>query len=166
MSPLILIIGAITFLACFTVHVVWWRCKKHPKSDILALAMVFFVIPAALSIFIFILHIPFINFAPIALLHTALSCAYIVSYPAVQAGCPSLNILLIVNRAMPKGAAKEEIKKLLGGNILLEMILQKMIEEKLVNKTDDSVVLTMRGRILASAFIIFRSIMGIGEGKG
>lgn len=165
MNPLVLITGIVTFLICLSLHIIWWR-YRHPKNDIFALILVFFLVPAIFVVAAYILHIPLINLLSIILLHTALSCAYIMSYPAVQAKCPSLNVMLIVSRAMPHGVTKEEIKQQLGDDALLDISIQKMTEEGFTKEIDNMIIPTRFGNIIASFFIVFRSLLGIEHGKG
>lgn len=165
MNPSILLIGIVTFLFCFFMHVIWWRCQR-PKNDISVLFLIFFLIPLIFSVFAIILRMPFFNIISIDLLHVALSSAYIMSYPAAQAGCPSLDILLIVSGSMPKGIEKEEIKILLGSDILLDISIQQMIEEGLVKEADNKIIPTKFGNLAASFFILFRSFLGLKQGSG
>lgn len=165
MSLLILFSGLFTFLACFFIHVLWWRLW-HPKNDISSLLFVFLVIPSVAGVIVFVSHIPFVDLLSVALLHLALSSAYIMSYPAAQAKCPSLNIMLIVDRAMPDGAGCEEIEKKLGGEDLLDTSVKKMLKEGFIKEEDSVMIPTGFGRLVAYSFIAFRAILGIKEGKG
>lgn len=158
MEPSILITGFTIFIASFFIHVIWWRWWQ-PKSDIFALILVFFIIPI---VFIIILRLPL----SIAILHLALSSAYIMGYPTVQAGCPSLDILLIVKNSSPDGITRERIKQLLGGDVLVELSIKKMIEEGLAREVGDELTPTRSGNLIASFFILFRYPLGIGVGGG
>lgn len=175
MNPSILITGIVLFLACFSLHVLWWRCQ-HPKNDIFLLILIFFIIPF-LFFFVFYtllcfkilpdyLYLSFSDLLSVIILHGALSSAYLAGYPALQAQCPSLNIMLIVNDAMPNGIRKEEVRRLLGGDILLDVSIEKMIREGLAKEVDGKIAPTGLGKLVASFFIAFRSLLGIERGMG
>lgn len=165
MSPLILVIGIITFLISFSLHVIWWRWRR-PKNDIIALVISFFFLPFLFFLIACIFRISLVNLLFIFLLHSALSGAYIMSYPVVQADSPMLNILLVINRAMPKGIRKEEIKQEMGSDDLLNVCMQKIVEEGFAKEAGDEIIPTIFGKIIASFFIMFRSFLGLEQGKG
>lgn len=171
MNPVIPIIGLLIFLLCFFIHIIWWRWEC-PRRDVFALFIIFFIIPVILIFCYYILYriktpqSTFINLISILLFHTPLSSAYIMSYPVIQAGCPTLDILLVVNKLMPNGVTKERIRQLLGEDALLDIIVKKMIEGGLAREMDGIIIPTRIGRIIATIFIVFRSFLGISGGKG
>ena len=102
----------------------------------------------------------------VALLHAALSFAYIQVYPASQAQSPSLKILLLVGKAMPAGLAGSEIQAQFKPAELLEERIQDLIDAGLVHEENGFLELTPSGRAMVFPFVVLRTALGLSAGAG
>lgn len=89
-----------------------------------------------------------------------------MSYPASQAVCPSLTILLIVARSMPRGCSQEEIQGYFNNTMLLDTRFQDLVDAKLAKEVDGSFSLTTRGIIVIRLFSFYRRLLGLQIGEG
>jgi len=103
--------------------------------------------------------------AGILLLHFSLSSAYILSYPAVEAISPTLAIALLMGDTGHE-TRFEELVRLFPDESLLTPRIVELIESKLVRLNNDTLSLTLRGRIIVNSFIGFRSFIGLKRGGG
>lgn len=153
------------FVFCLVLHVIAWRLRR-PKADIALLVMIFFT---PLVIFLIIApryEIPFLALMAVALLHTALSCSYILIYPASQAASPSLKIMRLVDKAKPDGLTEEEIARQFESGELLEARIQDLIAAKMIHQKGDQLSLTPLGQAFVAPFVYLRQILGLPLGKG
>jgi hypothetical protein len=143
------------------------------------LTLIFFVIPTL--IVISVLSIKWFGLLPkeinsvsitmpdlisVYLLHFALSGAYIMSYPAVEAVSPSLTILLVVKTAMPYGLTFDELSRCFDMRGLLNQRIQDLIDARLVVESNSWFRLTCRGDFIAQFFLYLRKLLGLPVGKG
>lgn len=178
MTPFILILGVSIFVVCLGLHVlIWWR--RHPKSHIIALALIFIVVPTVVGIIGLglnwlellpkgagIIPISISDWPLVFLLHYALAGAYIMSYPAVQAVSPSLTMLLIVGSAAPRGLTYDELRSHFNSKELLQARLHDLKEGSLAVEVDGWFRLTWRGLLLIRFTGFLRSLLGLPQGKG
>ncbi len=111
-------------------------------------------------------YFPWTDFYAILLLHTSLSLAYILVYPASQADSPSFKILLHVGRAMPSGLSTEEIQSRFPASALLDARIQDLINANLARVQSDRLILTRQGRYFIKPFIMLRKALGLPAGAG
>lgn len=170
MSFSIILDGFSLFFICLLIHIIIWRLH-HPKRQILTLFGLFLLFPTLFHFFIYmitknVLSLNIGKLLQIYLLHYALSLAYIFSYPAAQAACPSFVILRIIRSSMPRGLTRDEIysycldKKLFNPHVL------DLVNENLVINKNGWLELTKRGRLILKIFIILRKLFGLPIGKG
>ena len=167
MKPDILLWGLILFFLCFGVHILIWRFR-HPKRHALALMAIFF---APCIAFVILLggicpHLSNVDLFAIALLHVAISCAYIQLYPASQANSPSMQIMTIVQKSMPRGISVEEIQSLFDPMNVFDARVNDLLAADLICENAGKLSLTGRGHVLIVPFILYRRTLGIPEGKG
>lgn len=106
-----------------------------------------------------------IDGAAVLLLHFALSSAYILSYPAVEAISPTLAIALFLGNS-DTASVYEELAMIFPDESILTPRIIDLIEANLVRRNNETLSLTLRGRILVNSFIAFRSFIGLKEGRG
>lgn len=173
MNPIILVWGFASFLVCLVFHILLWRTRR-PKNDLLALFAIFIIVPfGCLAVIVLFLGLSgiltdFLSMSEIAaatVLHIALSCAYIQSYPPAQAVSPSLEIMIIVENAMPNGLSREEISAFFDNKQLVLTRFQDLVHTNLVEKRDGDYCLTPGGKKLIRFFVLYRKILGL-EFKG
>ena len=178
MSISVLITGFLLFFMSLGIHIVIWRWHR-PLNDALALLFIFFALPGACILIAIVFRMsgmPFYSvlrnvFMPAHLasglfLHLSLSAAYIMSYPASQAVCPSLTILLIVGHAMPRGCTQEEIQRHFSNSFLLDTRFQDLNDAKLVKEVNSALTLTSRGIAITRFFVFYRRLLGLPMGDG
>ena len=171
MSVNVLISGFLVFIACLAVHVVVWRVRR-PSNPPVALAVIFFVL-SPLPGFLIARYLPGLaagisagGWAAVYLLHVSLSCAYIMSYPAVEAVSPSLVIALMLGRAGERGVASGEIERFFASDVVLAPRFRDLVDSGFASESGGAFTLTPRGRAIIRFFILFRRIMGLPEGGG
>jgi len=152
------LMGVMTFLACLVAHIVWWRARR-PRSDVRALFLVFLVLPAVVAVGAMLVLPPF-QVAGAFLLHVALACAYIQTYPAAQAQSPSLHILMAVGRA-PQGLSREELLGAGSGEALVGARVDDLVANRLIVPEGDRYVLAPAARRLVLFFLGFRRVLGL-----
>lgn len=106
------------------------------------------------------------SLVPALLLHLALSCAYIQTYPAVEAVSPSLAILLWIANAMPQGLTREQIVDKLERDRFLEHRIQDVVTAGFVRRLKSELKLTLLGYLFVLPFLFFRKILGLSVGEG
>lgn len=131
----------------------------NPKKVIHSLFFIFFVIVPLLII----LYTVF-NFK-ILLLYYLIAAAYIQTFPAIQADSPSLKIIDLIGNSKD-GLKKEEIINAFLEESLREERLRDLINEGLIVKKNEELILTKKGKFLAKTFILYRKILGLKRGAG
>ena len=172
MNEAALTIGLAVFFASLALHIIVWRIFK-PKAHLSALIIVFIIVPAALFL-IGAITMPLSGYfalsmeewALVALLHASLVAAYIMTYPAMQASCPTLSILIIAGRNMPNGSAYEDLKSAIGPDELLTPRIDDLVSSGLAVKDGMYFTLTKKGAILSAFFDAYRRFMSLEAGKG
>lgn len=167
MKPSILLAGVGLFLLSLFVHVVIWRFW-HPRRHALALFIIFIMPLFLLAFALSIVWTTFqwLDFASVALLHLALSFAYIQTYPAVQALSPSLRILILVRASMPAGMKEAEIFECFDSKQILDDRIHDLTISHLASETNGVLEITAKGRLFILPFLALRKILGLAPGKG
>jgi hypothetical protein len=163
-TPRVMIAGAFVFFACFLLHCLIWRLRR-PEREIGWLALIFILLPAccwAVAKVLLCFNPPGLLFAYLE--HCALSAAYIMSYPAIEADSPSLKIIRVV-AAAPAGMNSAEIKKLFGGD-MAHGFKERLKKEAFITGNGQTEALTAKGRVWVGIFSAYRSLLGLPEGKG
>jgi hypothetical protein len=165
--------GTILFLGSMCLHIIIWRWR-NPENYLLALLTVFFIVPGALVVLLaYIGHSTYtpgdfsvLDLTAVFFFHISLSGAYILTYPAIQAICPSMSMLLIISASMPQGATHEELKSSFDIEGLLHPRLRDLVDNRLIVQSDDSFSITKLGVFVLGFFMILRRILGLPIGKG
>jgi hypothetical protein len=177
----IILYGVSTFLLCLAAHAALWRVRL-PHHRALALFFIFFLLPllvgsaAALASFAGLAPFtgpgPFMplfhhadGLAAVLLLHYALSSAYILSYPAVEAISPTLAIALLMGDS-GRALKEKELARCFPDESLLAPRIMDLVKSRLVRLDNGILSLTWRGRALVLFFTALRSFMGLRPGKG
>ena len=172
MNPHIILFGIAIFLFFLLIHIVIWRIKI-PNNDILVL----FLILLSISIFTVVVFIQVridnvlknlgeSDMCAVILLYFALSFAYIMSYPAIQAISPSLEIMMIIGEKKNKINKKEDIIKIYNENVIFEDRIFDLKKNDLIKNDGGYYKLTLAAKIIINIFILYRKIIGLSFGKG
>lgn len=176
-NPLIMLIGTGGFLLILLVHVLVWRTHR-PSRQMLWLFTAFIILPDLCYIMLSLLArqimgIPdgcflysLSNLFFILIWHNTLSAAYIMTYPPIQTGCPSLNIVTAVYSAMPRGLTSEEINRLFSGEALLSERIEEMMGDRLIGLKNGAWGLTFTGRFIRTGFSVYRKLLKLPLGEG
>ncbi len=100
------------------------------------------------------------------LLHFALSSAYILSYPAIEAVSPSLAISLMIGDSNPQGVLYGDLLHVFDNEVVLEPRIHDLIEAGLIIKSNGYFMVTSRGITFVKCFILLRLLLGLPIGKG
>lgn len=179
MSHIVVITGIASFSACMFLHLLVWRAFR-PRRSILLLFAVFYALPAFFFLILFLSRntVPVAVWTPslmsfgaaewaaVFLMHGALSSAYILTYPAIQASAPSLKMLLIIGSGMPEGITHENLKKEFGVETLFIPRINDLLDSGFVKEDKDMLMLTATGRMLAGFFALYRKVIGLPAGRG
>ena len=177
MKYYILLNGLLIFIACLFLHVIIWRWR-YPKNRPVALLLIFIVLPFVfvggcmvaeqLGIVSDTLNIgpTGIDWLAVYLLHFALSVAYILSYPAVEAASPSLAMLLVLGDFNLQGTSQEDLMHVFNDKIVLEPRIQDLVDSGLIAESEGSIKLTTHGTVFINCFIAMRRLLGLPIGKG
>lgn len=160
------------FLCCLCLHVALWR-RFRPRRHLTALLAVFggpwLAVSAAL-----LLGCPAgcgcglcATWAAASLLHVALSCAYIQTYPAAQAQSPTLKMLLLVRSAIPEGSTDEQLLRGMDQRAMLHDRIRDLMEAGLLKEHPGGrLSLAAHGVLMIAPFAALRRILGLERGKG
>lgn len=175
-SSLIFGIGTCSFVCSLLVHIEIWRTIR-PSKQIRSLAIIFVFCPLLVFVALFVISNAFhptgswfvrdpFNITYVYIWHLALSATYIMSYPASQAECPSLAILLAVKNNMPVGLSIQEIKDIFPPDSLIKDRYNDLHAEHFIKQSSEGHVATSKGRFLRAIFINYRRVLGLPRGEG
>lgn len=162
----ILVLGTCSFIITLIIHISVWRLIR-PVRQMVWLAAIFIILPSAIYLFLFYSHyLPEFDIVFAFLWHIALSSAYIMSYPLFQADCPSLKIILAISSYMPEGITEDSINRLFSQDILLYDRMEDLVNDGLILSKNGSWIISYKGRLLSSFFLIYRRLLGLPPGEG
>ncbi len=163
--------GTAVFAFSLFLHVIVWRFFR-PSRQLVWLITLFLILPAALFL---AAASPAGKCSPIPastrllfayIWNLALSLAYILTYPPIQTGCPSLNIIAAVYSSGAEGMTEEEILKIFSQDSLFSQRLYDLVGDGLVSLNSEDAGITRAGRGLAAFFSGYRRLLGLPKGEG
>lgn len=180
-----LLAGFGSFIVALFIHSLVWR-RRRPQRDVLALFMLFALLaPLSVLLLFSLLSSPVFSEAAAAcavvdasgalLLYCTLSASYIMTYPALQARCPSLRMVLHIEKAGSRGLSLDEVAALFSTADLVTDRLDDLLASGLVSREDKRgsgqnkegpLRVTLRGSFLLRPFMLFRRLLGLGPGAG
>lgn len=162
------LITGITIFACLVIaHIIMVRLIV-PRQHIKLLFILFLLLPQAVAVFLLLQNTDSFTTNELFtswLLLLSLCCAYIQTFPAVQANAPSLQIVYFLGQTV-NGMTEEEICSNFQSEELLEKRIDDLITEGFVYKYDGQLCLTAKGKIFAGSFSFFRKMYGLELGEG
>lgn len=161
--------GVLAFIFIFFLHIVIWRVFR-PKNHISSIFQLFLIFPFILAVFIYLLSnkyhfISIFDFFSACLLFFAISCAYIQTYPAIQAWSPTLKIIYYLQKSK-SGLSFKEMENLFSDKALLADRLDDLFKEKLVYQSDNVLKLSLKSKFMAWTFYLYRQLLGLQQGEG
>jgi hypothetical protein len=166
----VIVVACTSVVIATGVHVVWWRLRR-PAADMAAIFGVFFLLPSIAYAALVIggaLGIAAISSVQVILsfvLHLALSCAYVQTYPAVQAQSPTLCILLAV-RAARDGLDEAGIGRALDMGGLVGERANDLLRNGLLVREGTRMLASREGHAMAIAFGAYRGWLGLSRFGG
>jgi hypothetical protein len=170
--------GLILFFIGVCLHVAVWRLFR-PIRDLLSLLAVFLAIPFSSFLVLayldhagtvgaasFVSGVRSVDQAAVFLLYFALVAAYIISYPAIQARCPTLQMVLRIDGSMPGGLGFEDLAASFDRRDILEDRIEDLARSGLIRESGKGYAITRRGLVLLKPFLILRSLLGLPAGSG
>lgn len=157
----------LSFALAFIAHAAVWR-RRRPRRQIAALAALFL---AGGTILAWLLAFA-AGFTPVlrlqaAALHALLASAYILTYPAVQAKCPTLDMVRIIAASGPAGADYPAIAARFPKERLLTFREQDLLDDGLVVELPDGRrVPTRFARAVLAVLGALRAFLDLPPGEG
>jgi hypothetical protein len=175
-DPQIILWGTTSFLVALALHILIWR-GFHPPREMALLIIIFLIFPGLIYFTLFIISISggarpecFLGSLPNLIFtfiwHAAFSCAYIMTYPPIQAGCPSLKIMLVVSASMPDGMEWREIELTFSKEALLLNRIEDLKKDGLLTLKYDIWGISGTGRLISWIFINYRRLLNLPLGEG
>lgn len=170
MSLCLILYTIIFLIIVIAVHILVWRLS-FPKKQLLALFLIFYLIPIILLIIFSILnfkadYLSLSDLTASALMYFVLAQAYVQTYSAVQAVAPSLQIIYALFKADKNGLNEDEIIKSFKYENLVQDRLGDLISDGFIYENNKKLYMTFKGKCLAGIFFYYRKIYGLEIGKG
>lgn len=166
----VLSVAIVLLSSAFLVHWLVWRIAM-PRRQTAALLVIFLaVLIAGIPILSWgnpalglALHSPW-ECLHVAILHIAVTLAYVVVYSALEERSPSMTILSFVNEAKSAGRSREEIIHVLQGASPVEIRLDAAVRDRMLAETEGRCALTPKGRVWAISYEWLRKFLGFSRG--
>lgn len=157
------------FACAFLCHLAWWRIALPKRHTFALLALFFGALAAWLTLSITLPGRWFVATDPwqalhVAIAHTALTLAYVVTYSALEHRSPSMTMLVAVADSSDEGRTAAELRGLLVGASPVEVRLSAMEREGMVSRERDDYRLAPKGRTWAAVLSNWRRLLGMPQG--
>ena len=161
------------FVLSFITHLIVWKIKI-PKRQTKTILQIFFgvwIIAVLFTrfnpdfpLFSFSAPAKFLDLLHMALFHTSLTLAYMITYSAMEADSPTLVMILKIASAGTEGLEKSELDKSLTDHILVIPRIQDLLRDKLALIRNGKYQLTPKGTLFARIFICYRNLLKAQQG--
>ncbi len=154
-------------------HLIVWKIRLPKRQTKVMLLMFFGTLIAgsaflwthpAFSLLGFDAPAVWTEYARIALLFTAFTLAYMITYSGLEADSPSLVMVLSIARAGPEGLSKDVFYQQMTDDILIKPRVRDLLTDHMAYLDGDTYRLTSKGILLARIFVTYRNILGAGKG--
>jgi hypothetical protein len=148
-------------LACL-LHVAVWRRATSipPASTLVSLLSVAILVQCALAAFV----MPWPDLVVITALALQFAACYVISYPAMQAHSPSLEIARHLSAAGASGISRADLYARLSEASLVSDRIDDLIRDAMASEQGGRLRCTARGALLARVFGRWKALLG--EPKG
>ncbi len=102
----------------------------------------------------------------VLLMHLSFSSAYILSYPAIQAKCPSLTMLLLIEGSGGRGSTLEELSLAFSDESLRDERINDLVNDSMLVYRGNDYYMTLKGKAFLWPLLILRRLLGLPAGKG
>lgn len=170
----VLIWGLALVVFAFVLHFVVWRVHL-PRRQTKVLLCIFFgtLIGSSVCSVLITGFVPgagawvpgsVSDWLRIALLHVAITLAYMITYSAIEADSPSLVMVMAIAHAGPDGMDVKEFEATLNDDLLIKPRIMDLITDKMAYKDNDRYRLTKKGALFANIFIYYRMLLKAPKG--
>ena len=171
---MVLISTVVLLMLSFVLHVIWWRVKT-PTRQVKSILVLYFSILSigvvaictinhVMDTAIYGVYFQMIDVLRMIFLYIASTLAYGISYTAIEAQSPSLEIVRRIHQAGEVGIEPNAIKQSLDNEVLLFPRLSDLQRDMMVRKVHSRYELTQKGRVLETIFRIQRNILLLPRG--
>lgn len=157
----------------FLLHLIVWKIRL-PRRQTKVLLLIFFGTLAVgtvllwtnpeLSLFGIPAPAKWTQFAHIALMFTAFTLAYMITYSGLEADSPSLVMVQTIAEAGEEGLPRETFFQRMNDDVLVAPRVRDLLTDKMAVLEGDRYCLTSKGRLMARLFILYRAILNAGKG--
>jgi hypothetical protein len=167
--PTIFAYAIILFLFCLGTHILIWRTCR-PVKQITSLFFIFGILPLVCALIygvVALIDLKPIDWIYIFFLYYAFAVVYIQTYPPIQAGAPSLQIVRMIGKS-GHPLSFNKIQSVMNEKIMIFQSLQDLKEQNFIriDSKNEHFILLTKGKILADVFIYYRRLLGLEEGEG
>jgi hypothetical protein len=151
-------IALLVFTLAWALHVIVWRLSSATPSGstLIALLTAAVLVPCILAGFIAASWPTVVVVAALAL---QLAACYAISYPAMQARSPSLEIARRLAAAGTSGIARAELYRRLSEASLVADRIEDLLHDGLAMEQDGRLFCTGRGALLARVFGCWKALL-------
>lgn len=155
-------------------HLIIWRVRP-PRRGINTLLRIFFgsLIGALSGLAVLSFTCPCVNeFLPkslpeyleIALFVVSLAFSYVITYTAVEAQSPSIDMVMKIAAAGPGGLPSAEFDKLAADEVLVVPRVIDLLNDGMIYDEDGKYRLTGNGSMFVKVFILYRKFLKLPKG--
>lgn len=101
----------------------------------------------------------------VALFHTSMSLAYIVTYSALEEQSPTLAIVRFIVEAGTTGRSRDDLRTIINDDTLIHARISAAVRDGLVSERDAALELSSKGRRVARMFALYRGVLGTEKGR-
>ncbi|MFH1867873.1 MAG: hypothetical protein ABH843_02775 [Candidatus Omnitrophota bacterium] len=166
--------GLVIFFLAIFFHFIIWRLSLPKRNQSTVLLVIFY---GAFIISVFILKkfpglSAFDTSNPQALsdhIHlfiffSSLTFSYIISYSAIGADSPSMNMVLKIARSAPDGLERDKIAEMMTDDYLIKPRLKELINNKMVYMINDVYRISKLGELFVKIFVYYRDLLNLPKG--
>ena len=168
-----LIFCSVIFFCSFIAQLVIWRIRR-PVKQRRAIALIFgglFIFAVFFSTRTWrmlsqqMVDITFwADLFQLTLCYTALVCAYITTYSAVEVDSPSLTMIRMIADAGKQGISRDDFLARIRQYSFLDPRIDDLLREGLIASAQDRLVITRTGRRFVAFFVFLRRVLNTGKG--
>ncbi len=169
----ILISGLSIFLISFIIHIILWRCtniKKSPANVVIVFGIIYALI-LAIFLYGFVLKSDIFLNNLFSIIHSyilasALFCAYLLSYPAIESESPSGIILLSIEEAGREGKSESQLRRIVTDELLTKERISCLLRDDQIKKKEGKYLITVKGMKLLAIFKFIKKVYNLESFKG
>jgi hypothetical protein len=166
---MLVLVALAQFAVAFGAHVLAWRLSD-PKPSSVSLVSLFAAAVLAQSAALGAAALGgLVSLGPASIVVAgltalAVSASYVMSFPAIQAHSPTVDIVQCLRRQGEAGLSADELYARLDERSLVSDRIDDVVHDGLATAVDGLLRPTARGRLLATIFTAWKALLG--EAKG